>query len=233
MARTLGLSKRDRRWAEALRGRGPRNGAMVALDYRTGDVLAYVGSAGYYREALRSGAFDPKYDVLSQGYRQPGSAFKPVIYATAFHAASADAGQPAARRHHPVRPRLGAPRRRSARARSRPRPRAPCSSRSTSRPSAPCSASAPRTSSRPPIGWASSSRAATAPSGRPGWRGALGTVEVRPLDLDGGLRRARQRRPAGPARASSWRSVRTTAPRSGRPASPSSSRPSTRARPTS
>ena len=84
LVKTLHVSKRDRSWAMRLSGRGPRNGAMVALDYRTGDVLAYVGSAGYYRDDLRSRRFEPKFDVLSQGYRQPGSAWKPIVYATAF-----------------------------------------------------------------------------------------------------------------------------------------------------
>jgi membrane peptidoglycan carboxypeptidase len=84
LVKSLHVSARDRSWARRLSGRGPRNGAMVTLDYRTGDVLAYVGSAGYYRDAMRSRRFEPKFDVLSQGYRQPGSAFKPIVYATAF-----------------------------------------------------------------------------------------------------------------------------------------------------
>ncbi len=84
IVKSLKVSARDRSWARRLSGRGPRNGAMVALDYRTGDVLAYVGSAGYYRDEMRSRRFEPKFDVLSQGYRQPGSAFKPIVYATAF-----------------------------------------------------------------------------------------------------------------------------------------------------
>jgi membrane peptidoglycan carboxypeptidase len=84
LIKTLHISARDRTWAMRLGGRGPRNGAMVALDYRTGDVLAYVGSAGYYRDDMRSRRFEPKFDVLSQGYRQPGSAWKPIVYATAF-----------------------------------------------------------------------------------------------------------------------------------------------------
>ncbi|MET1232352.1 MAG: transglycosylase domain-containing protein [Candidatus Limnocylindrales bacterium] len=84
LAKNLRVSAYDRAWARRLSGRGPRNGAMVAMDYRTGDVLAYVGSAGYYRDDMRSRRFEPKFDVLSQGYRQPGSAFKPIVYATAF-----------------------------------------------------------------------------------------------------------------------------------------------------
>ena len=43
-----------------LRGKDLHNGALVALDYRTGDVLAYVGSAGYTRDDLASRKFAPE-----------------------------------------------------------------------------------------------------------------------------------------------------------------------------
>ena len=56
----------------------------MVIDYRTGDVRAYVGSAGYYLDGLRSRRFEPKFDAAGVGFRQPGSAFKPVLYATAF-----------------------------------------------------------------------------------------------------------------------------------------------------
>ncbi len=81
---SLKIPKGDRSWIDALRGKDLHNGALVALDYRTGDVLAYVGSAGYAREDLASREFAPKYDVAGDGLRQPGSAFKPVLYASAF-----------------------------------------------------------------------------------------------------------------------------------------------------
>jgi peptidoglycan glycosyltransferase len=77
---------RERGWIRALRGKDLHNGAMVAMDYRTGDVLAYVGSAGYARDYLRSRKFEPKYDAAGDGARQPGSAWKPVLYAAAFDA---------------------------------------------------------------------------------------------------------------------------------------------------
>ena len=54
--------------------------------YRTGDVLAYAGSAGYARDDLASKSFEPKYDAAGDGARQPGSAFKPILYAAAFEA---------------------------------------------------------------------------------------------------------------------------------------------------
>ena len=74
----------DRDWIENLRGKDIHNGSLVALDYTTGDVLAYAGSAGYYRDDLTSKKFDPKYDAAGDGVRQPGSAWKPIVYATAF-----------------------------------------------------------------------------------------------------------------------------------------------------
>ncbi len=82
---------RDKDWMRVLQGKNVKNGALTAVDYRTGDVLSYVGSAGYYREDLASEQFDPKVDVVSS-YRQPGSAFKPVMYATAFDERALTAG---------------------------------------------------------------------------------------------------------------------------------------------
>jgi membrane carboxypeptidase/penicillin-binding protein len=80
----LKIPKGDRSWINALRGKDLHNGALVAMDYKTGDVLGYAGSAGYYQEKLASKKFEPKYDVAGDGTRQPGSAWKPIVYATAF-----------------------------------------------------------------------------------------------------------------------------------------------------
>ena len=49
-------------------------------------MLAYVGSAGYARDDLASRKFEPKYDAAGDGARQPGSAWKPILYAAAFDA---------------------------------------------------------------------------------------------------------------------------------------------------
>jgi membrane carboxypeptidase/penicillin-binding protein len=76
----------ERSWIRDLRGKDLHNAALVALDYRTGDVLAYVGSAGYTRDDIASAKFEPKYDVAGDGTRQPGSAWKPILYASAFDA---------------------------------------------------------------------------------------------------------------------------------------------------
>ena len=86
LMKALKIPKADRSWVRALRGKDLHNGALVALDYRTGDVLAYAGSAGYYRDNMTSSKFSPKYDAAGDGSRQPGSAFKPILYAAAFNA---------------------------------------------------------------------------------------------------------------------------------------------------
>jgi membrane peptidoglycan carboxypeptidase len=69
-------------WIKQLQGRNINNDAMVTVNYRTGAVLAYVGSAAFYGEATPE--HQPKFDVIGQAYRQSGSAFKPITYATGF-----------------------------------------------------------------------------------------------------------------------------------------------------
>ena len=69
-------------WMKKLEKLQVNNGALIAMDYQTGETLAYVGSAGYYRDDLSSPQFQPQFDVLGDGWRQPGSAFKPFNYVT-------------------------------------------------------------------------------------------------------------------------------------------------------
>jgi len=73
----------DQAWIENLKGKNIHNGALVAIDYRTGNILAYVGSASYY-SPTKSKQFQPQFDVLADGWRQPGSAMKPINYITGF-----------------------------------------------------------------------------------------------------------------------------------------------------
>lgn len=82
--RILGPSSTSR---DGLRSGNIHNGALIALDYRTGQVLAYAGSAGFYEDPVKDPGhpgqnyFDPQFDVLSSGNgRQPGSSFKPINY---------------------------------------------------------------------------------------------------------------------------------------------------------
>jgi penicillin-binding protein 1A len=55
-------------------GRDYLQGAVVAMDPTTGDVRALVGGRDYERSS---------YDRAIDGMRQPGSSFKPIVYATA------------------------------------------------------------------------------------------------------------------------------------------------------
>ncbi len=76
----LGIPEADQKWILQLVDSNIHNAASAVIDYRTGEVLAYAGSAGYY--ATGGVAFQPQYDVLSDGFRQPGSAIKPLNYIT-------------------------------------------------------------------------------------------------------------------------------------------------------
>jgi len=72
---------------ETNKSKGANNAAMVVLDPKTGEILALIGSKDYFADPYpETGGvlFDPKYDVAAMGERQPGSSFKPFVYATAF-----------------------------------------------------------------------------------------------------------------------------------------------------
>ncbi|MEE8131716.1 MAG: PBP1A family penicillin-binding protein [Candidatus Paceibacterota bacterium] len=56
-----------------------KNAALVAQDAKTGQILTLVGSRDYF-DIENEGNFN----VANQGLRQPGSAFKPFVYITAF-----------------------------------------------------------------------------------------------------------------------------------------------------
>ena len=69
-------------WMARLRTQNVWNAALSAIDYQTGEIIAYVGSANYYERAKVNKKMQPQYDVLSHGWRQSGSTFKPFTYAT-------------------------------------------------------------------------------------------------------------------------------------------------------
>lgn len=58
---------------------GGSNAGLVAIDPKTGQILTMVGSRDYFDEAI-----DGNYNIAT-AQRQPGSSFKPFIYATAFN----------------------------------------------------------------------------------------------------------------------------------------------------
>lgn len=67
------------------------NAGMVAVDPKTGQILTMVGSRDYFGEPSPEGCtpgldcmFEPEVNVTAFGLgRQPGSSFKPFVYATA------------------------------------------------------------------------------------------------------------------------------------------------------
>jgi penicillin-binding protein 1A len=66
------------------------NASLVALSPKTGEILAMVGSKDWFSPPYPDGCipgknclFEPYPNVVLRG-RQPGSAFKPFVYATAF-----------------------------------------------------------------------------------------------------------------------------------------------------
>jgi len=75
------------------------NAALVALDPKSGEVLAMtVGTGDYYGDPYPENCtpgvdclFDPQYNVATMHPgRQPGSSFKPFVYATAFEKGYSD-----------------------------------------------------------------------------------------------------------------------------------------------
>ena len=89
-----GLQKRAedavKKGAEKNEGLGVYNAGLVAIDPKTGGILAMVGSRDYWMAPKPDGCtpgvsckFDPHVNI-SLRKRQPGSSFKPFVYATAF-----------------------------------------------------------------------------------------------------------------------------------------------------
>ena len=57
-------------------GRGPTQGALVALDPATGEIKAMVGGVDYKKS---------QFNIAAQARRQPGSSFKAVVYSAAIN----------------------------------------------------------------------------------------------------------------------------------------------------
>jgi 1A family penicillin-binding protein len=69
--------KNTRQQIERSAGQGATNGALVAIDPRSGEVRALVGSANWH---------DPAFGQVNMALtpRQPGSSFKPIYFSEAF-----------------------------------------------------------------------------------------------------------------------------------------------------
>ena len=76
--KALGIPTSEYGWLKNLKGANIHNGAAGVIDYRTGQVLGYGGSGGYYLDG--DPKFQPQFDVMFDGFRQPGSAIKPLNY---------------------------------------------------------------------------------------------------------------------------------------------------------
>jgi membrane peptidoglycan carboxypeptidase len=77
----LGVKASDYSWILGLRGKDIHNAAGSIIDYRTGQVLATSGSADFNLRT-KDKHFSPEYDVMFDGFRQPGSSIKPLGYIT-------------------------------------------------------------------------------------------------------------------------------------------------------
>ncbi len=55
------------------------NASLVSIDHKTGEIVAMVGSKDYYDEEIDGNV------NIATSYRQPGSSFKPYVYAMAFY----------------------------------------------------------------------------------------------------------------------------------------------------
>ncbi len=56
-----------------------KNAALTSIDPKTGQILAMVGSVNYWSDEI-DGAVN-----IATSYKQPGSSFKPIVYAKAFY----------------------------------------------------------------------------------------------------------------------------------------------------
>lgn len=70
-----GVADIEARYAKRGQKRGPLQAALVAVDPRTGEILAMVGGRSYQRS---------QYNRATTAKRQPGSTFKPFVFLAAF-----------------------------------------------------------------------------------------------------------------------------------------------------
>lgn len=57
---------------------GASNAALVSIDIKTGEILSWVGSKDFFNQEI-----DGQVNIVTS-QRQPGSSFKPIVYAAAF-----------------------------------------------------------------------------------------------------------------------------------------------------
>ncbi len=72
---TSGLLELEKTYPRVRRKKSPLQAALIAVDAAQGSVLGWVGGRNYQKN---------QFDRVSSAKRQPGSAFKPFVYLTAF-----------------------------------------------------------------------------------------------------------------------------------------------------
>lgn len=75
-----GLDALETGWEKGRESASPLQGALISVDPRDGGILAYVGGRSYSQS---------QFDRVGSARRQVGSAFKPIVYATAFEQGAA------------------------------------------------------------------------------------------------------------------------------------------------
>lgn len=69
----------EEKGSELLEEAGANNLSLVAMDPKTGHILAMIGSKDFFDKDING-----QFNVATLGRRQPGSSFKPIIFAAAF-----------------------------------------------------------------------------------------------------------------------------------------------------
>lgn len=70
--------------ARLIRDDNVTNSAAIIADHHNGDIEVMLGSIDYYGKLNCHKGVDGQFNVATQGYRGPGSSFKPIVYATTF-----------------------------------------------------------------------------------------------------------------------------------------------------
>ncbi len=69
----------EEKGTEVLTAAGANNTSLLSMDPKTGQILAMVGSKDFFDKDING-----QFNVATLGKRQPGSSFKPIVYAAAF-----------------------------------------------------------------------------------------------------------------------------------------------------
>ncbi len=70
-----GVEALEEGWEKGRKTKAPLEAALISVDPGTGRILAYVGGRAFARS---------QFDRVAKARRQAGSAFKPIVYATAY-----------------------------------------------------------------------------------------------------------------------------------------------------